>query len=255
MIAALALLLLTAGAVEDDPRFQEARRLFERFELDGALARLHLILLDDELPADERARVLLWKGLIEAELGRFDQAAATFTSAFVLDEDAALPIEASPKVLEMLDEARERARLMDPPPPKVATRGDGTVHPSGPGVLIRTTPSGRMDAHVQELAPPLEEPEGDEHGDATPFPWLWVASGTTTGLGALTVGAGALAGTLALLDHSRAVDAPGAKEATLAEQQAQTEALVANVLYGVGGAVVLGGAAVALASLVVGDEE
>lgn len=245
--AALALLLVTAAAVEDDPRFREARQMFETFQLDGALARFNLILLDDELPAGERARVLLWKGLTEAELGRFAEASRAFEKAFVLDEDAALPIDASPKVIEMLDEARQRAA--ERAPPAVDTRDDGTVHPSGPGVLIKTTPLGRMDASVQERPPPPVAPQPE-----TPFPWLLVAGGTTAGLGAVTLGAGGVAGTLALLDHTRAVDARGAKETTLASQQAQAEALVANVLYGVGGAVVVGGAAVALTGLLLPDE-
>lgn len=244
MIAALALLLVTAGAVEDDPRFQEARRMFERFELDGALARFNLVLLSDALPAKERALVLLWKGLAEAELGRFDEATNAFEHALLLDEGATLPIEASPKVLEMLEEARARTRERDPPPAQVTAKGDGTLHPSGPGVLIKTTPSGRMDAAVQDLA--LLEPAAAPAA-APPFPWLLVAGGTTAGIGALALGAGGVVGTFALLDHTRAVEAAGAKEATLAERQAQSEALVANVLYGIGSAVIVAGAAAALA--------
>lgn len=249
--AALALLLLTAGALEDDPRFAEARQAFERFELDGALARFNLILLNDRLPTKERAHVLLWKGLVEAELGRFDDAMEAFEDAYVLDESAKLPIETSPKVVEMQKQARAQAKGRTPALPKVDTREDGTVHPSGPGVLIKMTPSGRMEASVQELAPgPVVEAEA-----APRFPWLLVGGGATAGLGALALGAGGVVGTFALLDYTRAVESPSAKEALLAEGQAQAEALVANVLYGVGGAVVVAGAAAALAGVLVDAQE
>lgn len=258
MIPALVLSLVVAGAVEDDPRFREARRLFEDFQLEGALARFKLILLDDRLSDDERTRVLLWQGLTEAELGRFAEATKTFGDALTIDRDARLPVEASPKVIEMLEEARARVADSAAAPDdtdedsataiEVATREDGTVHPTGPGVLIKTTASGRMDAAVQERPPPPPRPDDD-----APPPWLLLAGTTTVGVGALTLGAGGVLGALAHLDHARAVEAAGAKDASLAYEQARAEALVANVLYGIGGAVVITGIVVAAAGLLLGD--
>ncbi len=256
MLAALALLVTVAGAVEDDSRFQQARRMFESFQLDGALARFNLILLDDRLPDEERARVLLWKGLTEAELGRFEEATEAFADALVLHPEATLPIDASPKVDEMLEDARERAAARIPAPLEVATKDDGTVHPSGPGVLIKTTAAGRMDAAVQErpTAPVAAPPKAIDDADA-PLPWLLIGGSTAAGLGVLTLGGGGVLGALALADHARAVDALGAKEASLADQQAQTEALTANVLYGAGAAVVVAGVTFAAAGLLLDGAE
>lgn len=252
MIPALVLLLFSAGALEDDPRFVEAREMFERSAFDAALARFNLLLLSDELPDEERARVLLWKGAVEGELGRTSEAMDAFEDALLLDPDAKLPLQLSPKVLELLKAARQRAKEHDPEPPRVDTGEDGTVRPSGPGVLIKMTPSGRMEATAQERPPP---PPLEEEAASLPFPWLLVGGGATVGLGALTLGAGGIAGTFALLDYTRAVEAPAAKEARLAEGQARAEALVANVLYGVGGAVVLAGATAALVGVIVGVGE
>lgn len=218
--------------------------MFETFELEGALARFELLLLDNDISEEDRAHVHLWKGLTEAELGRFREATDSFERALVLAPEATLPLDASPKVVEMLEEARARAAKRTPPALEVATKEDGTVYPKGPGVLIKTTVAGRMDAALQERpAEPsaLDELKEEERG----LPWLVFGGTATAALGVLTLGGGGLLGALALTDHGGAVEALGAKEAVAMEAQAQRKAVIANVLFGVGGAVVALGVVVA----------
>lgn len=247
--AVLACLALLASAIDDDPRFIEARAMYDSMDLEGAIARFDLVLLDDSLPPEERAQVLMWAGLAEADLGRFDKAEARFARALAFDDDAELPVEASPRVTELVEAARKKAgdiELEDPnedkPSPDVAQGEDGRLEPRGPGVLIPS--SGReRDAYGNEI-------KEEEAGSGGSLLFL-VAGGVSAGLGGVVLLAGAAGFTLGALEL---VDAALEPDPGLSEAQRQIGILV-MAASGVVGAVGLVGVGAGGALIWLGLEE
>ena len=249
MATALLLLLLPfSAAVDDQPLCLEARGMYDSMDLEGALARFELVLLIDSLTEDERAQVLLWIGLAEADLGRFDNAETRFAEALRLDPDARLPVEASPRVQELMEAAREKARESAPDPEDedapvadVTKNDDGTVVPRGPGVLIPSSGRAR-DAYGNEVP-------DDPSNDSAASPWLAGAGWAGVAAGAVAVIGGAGLAGFGVYEGSVAdgtgLETPEA-QATLA--RAQLEQISGAILVLAGAAT----AAVGTALLIVG---
>lgn len=133
----LTMVALLAGALADDAGYQKGRSLYEAFEYEQALLRFQTLSARADLPAPERAEVLLWVALCLDGVGRTGDADGAMRDAVRLYPEVALPTSASPQVEQRFQAAVSavRAELAkrgpDPPvPPAVATP------PLGPGGLV-----------------------------------------------------------------------------------------------------------------------
>ncbi len=246
-----------AAALDDEPLFVEGQRRYDKMSLDPALEAFQALLTSSGRTNDERARLHLWIGLTQAELGDFAAAQQSFERGFALQPQAKLPIEASPKVMKLVDDAR--AASFPPPaatttpsgPPTAGAAPSGTAAPPATGPSLTAGPAAPSGAPAAASTAPGASAPGT--GEAPPaatssFPLLLVSGLTITTLGVLGVGAGVGAGWLAMTTRERAVAAPDGKTAKAAVAEAGMEALAANVLYIAGGAV----AAIGLVAAVIG---
>jgi hypothetical protein len=219
--------MLFASGVEEDPRFVDALQRFEDMDTAGALEALRGLLDDDALADADRATVELWVGVNLCELGEYENAGVSFERAIRLDPLVALPADASPRVLQEINQARARVRdsaSVDEPEPD---------------------------------PPPEAAPPSPDRATAEPepaFPWLLVSGAGVAAAGVAAAGLGASFGLLALSQREGAVVASSAADALGELEDARTSALVANAMYIAGGALLVGGGATAIASLFVGGE-
>lgn len=216
LLFTLAYAPLAAGSLDDDAAFQAAVSLYHDVELERA-ADSFTTLLGSEWPAEERARIFAWHGLTLAQLGRAEQAKASFTSAALLDPAVQLPAPAPPKIEQLLEEARAEALASSPPPPEE----DAEVPPPP--------------------APSSEEPR--------PLPWLQIGGGGVALLGlGVSAGGGALAA-LSFNTEQQAYDADYADDASSLADAADLQRAIGATLAIVGVAVIGGGAALAFIPL------
>jgi tetratricopeptide (TPR) repeat protein len=118
-------LLFAALALEDDQHFTEGMQLFDQFEYAQAIASFELAMEHSDRSAEEKARLLMLIGISLAELN--DQQAATekFRRALELAPDVQTPVQASPKIVAMIEEARTpRSAPPDPPRTDPVLAGD-----------------------------------------------------------------------------------------------------------------------------------
>jgi tetratricopeptide (TPR) repeat protein len=136
--------LQSAHAADDFNRYLRAAvRLYESLDYERALKQL------------ERARRVargveedvilgLHEGIILADMGRWQDAQATFKTALLLNPEAKLPLRVSPKVEAEFEKQRERARqelarMQGQEPQKAATAATGTPGKK-PGQKPASTP-------------------------------------------------------------------------------------------------------------------
>lgn len=107
---AAALLLATAnvlsGALADEPNYKEGVRLYEQVDLEGAIAKFNAALATPGTSDVEKASLHAWIALSHAQLGRKDDATASFRAAVKLDRNVKLPALAPPDVEKQLEAAR-----------------------------------------------------------------------------------------------------------------------------------------------------
>src|SRR5688572_25255868 len=115
----LALFLFLSVAVESDPQFVAAQKHVDAFELDKAKAAFEAIAARPKLSPSDRALVLVWLGLTYAELRDETRASIVFEDAVTADPLIVLPRDASPKIKNLLEDARARVRLRPKPAPVV----------------------------------------------------------------------------------------------------------------------------------------
>jgi hypothetical protein len=119
--------LLLAAALADEPAYQEGVRLYEQVDLEGAIARFTAALATPSASDVDKATLHAWIALSHAQLGRKDEAMASFRTAVKLDRHVNLPARAPPDVEAQLEAAR--AEL----PAEVAPETIAPVDPAGPG--------------------------------------------------------------------------------------------------------------------------
>lgn len=101
-------MLIVPLQLEADRDWQEATRLLETFEYDGALGHLENALARETRTEPERARVLVRIGLIHAQLMREDAAVSSFERALLADENVSLGDDASPNIVPLFTAAVRR---------------------------------------------------------------------------------------------------------------------------------------------------
>jgi tetratricopeptide (TPR) repeat protein len=106
----LLLISLPVGASEEFQRFiTAASRLFENLEYERALDQLANAKKFASTP-DEQTQVALYEGVVLIELGRTEEAKAAFETALFLSPDAQLPVKVSPKVKAQIEAVRAQVK-------------------------------------------------------------------------------------------------------------------------------------------------
>lgn len=270
---ALALVFTLLTANEEYSRFiTAASRLFENLEYERALEQLDNAKKLAKT-ADEQTEVALYEGVVLLELGRTDDAKAALQTALFLSPDAKLPVKVSPKVAQQVEGIRAKvkqelapilarreaeaqiARLKEEAERKRKAEEEAKARAAAEAAKEKPPPAV---AKVEPLPPPKVEPKLEPQPEPTveAAPPVIVEQPQQTGprrkgvpivalvfvaLGAGSGITGAIFGSqsqslvaLAESEMTPHADAPGLLE------QARPKALIANVMFAVTGALVLG---------------
>jgi hypothetical protein len=253
LLSAVLSLLLSTSPLEGNIAFQEGRRLADEFEYEKAIFRFREAARDESLGID-RATALVWLGLTYVKIGEQKAADDAFLEAVRIDPLVALPPSTPPKILEALEAARrklrdERAAAAAATTPTLPTPTTTTVTTTTPPTAATTTTT------TPAATTPTTEPSSVAEPPALRGPpLLSIGGGALTGLGAVIVGGGAVVGALAARSADDARAATFQDERQRLNDDAASQALVANVCFGVGAAVLVGGGAALIAGLSGGDQ-
>lgn len=130
-LATAAALLFAASARADadapasapSAHLAAAQRLYQKLDLDAALAELQQAEVAAKDNEDETVQVLIYRGLIYSETGRTADANDQFKRALAMRPWAEVPAETSPRIARMFGDARKSIWGMasvKPPQKKVA---------------------------------------------------------------------------------------------------------------------------------------
>ena len=206
LLAALAVLVLMAPgeARAENPYLKKAIQSYENFEYEEALRILQQAVEVPDSNKEEQAQVYLYMGLVRFTLGDPAQAEQDFKTALGLNYEIKPPTDTSPKIVSEFQRVKKTV-----PPPDVTDPGGGGGPDGGGIVIVKPVPT-----------PPRKRV------------WTWVVLG---------VGAGALVGggVFGYLASSAKADFDNQEWADKADElknTAESRALLANILFGVGGA-------------------
>jgi hypothetical protein len=147
--------------LDDDPAYKEGMRLYEDFEYERAVFRFKEALRVKDRTNSDRAVIGLRLGMTYAEL-RDDQGALdAFEAALTEDPLLVLPSDASPKIKDMLDQARQAVRgkrgTGKTPPPVTSPPVKPPAGAKSPSKLENLPPAGKPSA-VKAGTPPSKPP-------------------------------------------------------------------------------------------------
>jgi hypothetical protein len=269
---ALSLLLvaLPAAASEEFTRFiTAASRLFENLEYERALDQLANAKKFAATP-DEQTQVALYEGVVLIELGRTDEANAAFETALFLSPDAQLPMKVSPKVKAQIEAVRTRVKkelapiLAKKQAEEKAKRDAEEKAQKEAEAKAKREAEAKKQAEQQQSTKPVEpepnketvaqvplEPQPqvkDEHPivieqppPETPKAKRGVPIGTiifgAAGIGTVITAAIFGAGSQSAVQQG--MSAMYQDDTAMFRQQANDKALIANVLFGVSGALLV----------------
>ncbi len=205
LVVTVVLLAAPGAARAKNPYLQQAIQSYENFEYEEALRTLQQALEAPGSSKEELAKVYLYMGLVRFTLGDAAQAEKDFKKALQLNYKVKPPADTSPKIVSEFQRVKKTV-----PPPEVKDPGGGGKPPGGDGIVI-----------VKPLPPPARKRV-----------WTWVVLGV--GAGAL-VGGGVF-GYLASSAKAEFDKEPWADDANELKNTAESRALIANILFGVGGA-------------------
>lgn len=215
MLTALPLFaaIAAAPALADNADFIEGTRLYNGFEFEKASFRFRAAARSVVLPPGEVAQANLWLGLALGQAGDDFSARDAFIDALRLDEGLALPDDALPTLRPIFSDARAAASAAAVPAP----------------------PELHLPAPAAEPVPTTLSP-------------ITIAGLSLIGAGALVIAGGIGTGAYALVQADAARRLYFQDDANAAEAEADGTALLANLLYVVGGATVAGGVAAVVAA-------
>lgn len=205
---------------------KKARQRMATLDFDAALPLLQQALKNPNVPAPERAELLVDVGITDVNLGDNAGASQAFTQAVDADPTVHLPAGISPKIRLLFEQAQDaRKPSPPPPPPEPQPVASAPIPPPPPPAPAPVTPTAAaMETHA---AGPSWVGPGVCFGVAV----AGIAAGVTTA----SISNGAFSA-LSASPHSTA-DA----DALLSKQR--TFATVSAVSYAAGGAAAVGGLA------------
>ena len=116
-LSAVLLIAFSAVAAEDGPavtvkdvsanaHLAAATRLYQKLDLDAALAELQLAEVDAKDSQDQMVQVLIYRGLIYSETGKLSDASDQFKRALAMQPWAEVPSDTSPRIAKNFSDAR-----------------------------------------------------------------------------------------------------------------------------------------------------
>jgi hypothetical protein len=245
------LLMVALGAARGPAKLEPEEAAIEKahvkmksLDFEAALPLLKKALASPKIVGRTRANALIDLAIAQINLGDTEEARKDFAAAFDADPSVTLPKSASPKIVEMFNEASQRVR---PPPPETKPEAKAEPKPEpavakpppGPELIPETgTASATAAAKPAETKPVPVEAEAEASGGAkSAAAWALIAAGVVVAGG----GGGCL---------GYSWSKQGAYQAgTLSPADARTANTLASVgvvLAGVGGAALVAGVVVAL---------
>lgn len=113
-VVSLVVLLVAAGALDDNQAYQEGISLYQELEYEQAIFRFEQAALSPDLTDGEKAMVFGWMAMAYAGIGDAAGAKRSLDLAVAKDPAVTLPGFAPPKVKEWLEEARGKAKTAAP---------------------------------------------------------------------------------------------------------------------------------------------
>ncbi|WP_343073493.1 hypothetical protein [Pyxidicoccus fallax] len=230
-------------------------RLHDELEYELALEQLERA---STVPhgTEQEVTLGLYKGIINANLDRWEAARARFRSALLLNPNAQLPLHVSPKLTAEFESQRakvqaELARKRTDSPRVAQPRPEA----SSPGAVdgVSTSTETREQVARPDLVPTRSEEPPTQVSAGRPWTRrVPVVSMVLLGAGVAAGGAGTYFG---LSSRSQLDDARGAQfreELVERHGQAQSSAKTANILFGTAGVAVAGAV---VTWLLMGDSE
>jgi tetratricopeptide (TPR) repeat protein len=131
---------VTIRDISANAHLAAAIRLYQKLDLDAALAELQLAEADAKNSQDELVQVLIYRGLIYSETGKLSDASDQFKRALAMRPWAEVPPDTSPRIAKNFSDARKSLWGMAsvrPPQKKVAAPSPAAAVP--PDVVPATT--------------------------------------------------------------------------------------------------------------------
>jgi tetratricopeptide (TPR) repeat protein len=97
----------SSAAAAPSAHLAAAQRLYQKLDLDAALAELQQAELAAKDNEDETVQVLIYRGLIFSETGKSAEANDQFKRALAMRPWAEVPAETSPRIARMFSDARK----------------------------------------------------------------------------------------------------------------------------------------------------
>jgi tetratricopeptide (TPR) repeat protein len=111
VLAPLAALAQTATpaptAPAPNPHLAAAQRLYQKLDLDAAIAELQQAEQGSKDNEDETVQILIYRGLIYSDLGKTNEANDMFKRALAMRPWAEVPPETSPRLAKVFGDARK----------------------------------------------------------------------------------------------------------------------------------------------------
>jgi hypothetical protein len=218
-LASVLLVLATPAFAEpQNPYLNQAKEFQQQLDFEKCLHRLEQASRWANNTKPQLAQIELYSGLCEAGLGHETEAFEHFELGFALDRDLELPPQQGPKITALFRKAKDKA-----PPPEEPVAPLKTPPPEPPPALVPAEPAPTPPAVIVEPAKPvhLGAPLG-----------IFIA-------GAAVAGVGGVFGGLALGSKNKGLAEHYESDQVIDLQLAQTEALVANILFSVAGAALI----------------
>ena len=228
----LAMPLRAQAEDEFERHVAEAVRLYEDLEYELALEELERA---SRVPhgTDGKVTIALYKGIIIADLGKWEAAREEFRSALLLQPEVRLPLRVSPKVAREFEAQRTWARKELARRPKDAPKlAEAPPAPDAPSLV---TPEARPGMVPPPSMQDIQSVSGEVRSGRVPVvSWVLLGAGVAAG------GVGTVFGlsSRGQIDDARAAQSLGRIEEH--HSQAQRSATTANVLFGAAGAAVAG---------------
>ena len=98
---------VTVKDISANAHLAAAMRLYQKLDLDAALAELQLAEVDAKDSQDETVQVLIYRGLIYSETGKLSEASDQFKRALAIRPWAEVPPDTSPRIAKNFSDARK----------------------------------------------------------------------------------------------------------------------------------------------------
>jgi hypothetical protein len=213
----LALILLASG---ENPELLRARALYGEMKYEAAQKALVKAITSPGLTPADRADIYLYTGLCRHQAGDEAGALSAFREALTIDRTLELPSGVSPKTRRTFEKARAELPPIETTPPPPPPQVEQPVVLTPPPQPAQPQPAPQL---VEQPPPPPSKPKH------------WWPAVTSFVLAAGSLGGAVLAGTQAQAAANSVPMAIWASDMYALNQQAHTDATVANVLYIVGG--------------------